>query len=688
MKMKLTERRGDVDPSAALSRFRVFLSSFFSVFSSRCSWVFGRSSAEVPPPLRLDYPLGLLILDVFVHALGHLTQPPRVETQALLVPVLLLDIPGHHRDPSLGLFVVVVVVPPAVLVVVPGGRREPLLDPVYAGVIPEDRRPQAHRVELLGHGWISRGLDSRPEGDKRSKVLAAGKGGAGEPAYGDGGVGAGQLQGLGSLLGLVGLLLIVRGGDVQTLGAADGVIHLLPQFGNLEPGVLRALLPKLCGEGGRRERPAKRVHVPGRLVHLVVRVALDGPELGVHGGGDSLLVGDTRADEIRLLDDALLLPGRLLSLPGRLLRDGRPRLHLGGSGEGLSLPLHRSFACGFGLGGESINLASLRVGGLGQGDTLRLRALLLGRHLRHLVEELRLLPEEALRVISAGHCGRHLHLPRHGALLRLRQLAKALLQLCLSRHRLALPVGRVLLRDSKVLGQDRDGVGHLSRLPRELFDVLVDALLQHGDLGHLLELGVGVFEVLLGGAVPRLRRGELFGGELGSRDRAVLNLLSHAFGGGDARLGSLQGLGHLLGHLLLRRLRLRLLLDGQLGRLIRHLSQGLGLLLERLDRLVALRHRLLHVAVLADQLVDAVQELVLVLELPLGVGCEFLSRVPRLVRSLDFLLSLDERRLRGGLLISVQRVPGLHLDRLGGGERVGSLLDHAVHLRLGRECRL
>mmetsp|Transcript_10962 Transcript_10962/g.42695 ORF Transcript_10962/g.42695 Transcript_10962/m.42695 type:complete len:419 (+) Transcript_10962:103-1359(+) len=418
MNVKLTERRGDVDPSAALSRFSSLpLFNFPPVFLG-CSRVFGCSSTEVPPPLRLDDAIGLLILDVFVHALGHLTQPPRVETQALLVPVLRVDVPGHHRDLSLGLFVVVVVVTPAVLVVVPGGRLEPLFDPVHAGIIPEDRRPEAHRVELLGHGRIPRGLDSRPEGDKRSKVLAAGKGGAVEPAYGDGGVGAGQLQGLGFLRALLGLL-IVRGGDVQTLGAADGVIHLLPQFGNLEPGVLRALLPKLRGKGGRRERPAERVHVSGRLVHLVVRVALDGAELGVHGGGYGVLVGDTRADEIRILDDALLLPGRFLSLPGRLLRDGRPRLHLGGRGESLTLPLHRSLARGFGLGGESLNLASLSVGGLRQGDATRLRALLLRRHLRHLVEELRLLLEQALRVIRAGPRGRHLHLPRHRVLLRL-----------------------------------------------------------------------------------------------------------------------------------------------------------------------------------------------------------------------------------------------------------------------------
>ena len=399
--------------------------------------------------------------------------------------------------------------------------------------------------------------------------------------------------------------------------------------------------------------------------------------------GDSLLVGDARADVLRLLDDPLLLLGGFLSLLGHILGDGRALLNLGGGGDSLTLPLDGSLARGLGLGGESLNLAGLRVGLFREGDHLRLRSFLLRSHLSHLVEELRLFLEQRLRVFRACHRGGHLDLPRYRVLLSLRQLPESKLELGARRHRLAFPIRGVLFGNREVLGENGDGVGHLDRLPGELLDVLVHALLEHGDRRHLLELGVGRRQVRLGGFVPRLGGCEAFGGELRVRLGALLNLLADALGGGDAHLRSLQGLGHLVSHRRLRRLRLGLLLDRQRRRLVRHLPQRGRLLLERLDGFVALRHRLLHVPVLPDELVDAGEELVLVLELPLGVGGEFLGRVPRLVRSLDLLLSLDERRLGGGFLVGVQSVPSLHLDRLGGCERVGSLLDHAVDLSLG-----
>lgn len=77
--------------------------------------------------------------------------------------------------------------------------------------------------------------------------------------------------------------------------------------------------------------------------------------------GDSLLVGDARADVLRLLDDPLLLLGGFLSLLGDILGDGRALLNLGGGGDSLTLPLDGSLARGLGLGGESLNLAGLRL---------------------------------------------------------------------------------------------------------------------------------------------------------------------------------------------------------------------------------------------------------------------------------------------------------------------------------------
>mmetsp|Transcript_10965 Transcript_10965/g.50650 ORF Transcript_10965/g.50650 Transcript_10965/m.50650 type:complete len:626 (+) Transcript_10965:124-2001(+) len=527
-------------------------------------------------PSRLD---DALVRGVLVHALGDLTQSAGVEAQALLVPVLHVHVPGHGGDLGhdflLLLVAVVVVVGPRethlvsslVLAVVPGGRLELPHVLVHAGVVPDDGRAQTHRVQLLGHGRVTVGLDARARRDERAKVLAGGKGGAGESAKRHHGVGPRQLQTrlriligvlLGALLGVLlgALIRVVRSVELETLSTANGAVGLLPHRRHLRPGAFRPFAPELRGEGRGGERPAECVDVPGRLVHLVVRGAVDGVELGVHGVGDSLLVGDARADVLRLLDDPLLLLGGFLSLLGDILGDGRALLNLGGGGDSLTLPLDGSLARGLGLGGESLNLAGLRVGLFREGDHLRLRRFLLRSHLSHLVEELRLFLEQALRVFRACHRGGHLDLPRYRVLLSLRQLPESKLELGARRHRLAFPIRGVFFGNREILGENGDGVSHLDRLPGELLDVLVHALLEHGDRRHLLELGVGRRQVRLGCFVPRRGGCEVVGGELRIRLGALLNLLADALGGGDAHLRSLQGLGHLVSHRRLRRLRL------------------------------------------------------------------------------------------------------------------------------------
>mmetsp|Transcript_7171 Transcript_7171/g.19654 ORF Transcript_7171/g.19654 Transcript_7171/m.19654 type:complete len:244 (+) Transcript_7171:99-830(+) len=207
-------------------------------------------------PSRLD---DALVGGVLVHALGDLTQSAGVEAQALLVPVLHVHVPGHGGDLGHDFLLVVIVGPrethlvsSLVLAVVPGGRLELPHVLVHAGVVPDDGRAQTHRVQLLGHGWVTVGLDARARRDERAKVLAGGEGGAGESAKRHHGVGPRQLQTrlrvlIGVLLGA--LLRVVRSVELETLSTANGAVGLLPHRRDLRPRAFRPFPPELRGEG-------------------------------------------------------------------------------------------------------------------------------------------------------------------------------------------------------------------------------------------------------------------------------------------------------------------------------------------------------------------------------------------------------------------------------------------------------